>query len=107
MDKANANAVADDTLGPLNHVIPEVIDGEKNPATYWRWFTRGIADGDGKRIRLQVWYVGREPRTTINSVRSFISAVTEARLKRLARTRQRADDVTDDEFESVGLTRPP
>ena len=106
MDKANANAVADDTLGPLNHVIPEVIDGEKNPATYWRWFTRGIADADGKRIRLQVWYVGREPRTTKAAVRSFISDVTQARLQRLARTQQRANDVTTDELEAVGLTGP-
>lgn len=118
MDIPNENAaVADDTLGPLNKVIPKVIDGEKNPATYSRWVTKGIAGLDGKRIRLQVWYAGREPRTTITAVRSFISAVTEARLARMARTQQRADDVTDSELEAAGLalhggrnrqtTRPP
>ena len=106
MHLQGAIAATDDTLRPLNDAIPEVIDGEKNPATYWRWFTRGIADADGKRIRRQVWYVGREPRTTIAAVRSFISAVTEARLARMARTQQRADDVTDEELEAVGLTGP-
>ena len=107
MDTPNANAaVADDTLGPLNKVIPEVIDGEKNPATYSRWVTKGIAGLDGKRIKLQVWYAGREPRTTIAAVRSFVIAVTEARLERLARTQQRGDDVTTDELAAVGLTGP-
>ena len=106
MDAQNANVAADDAMGPLNDVIPRVIDGEKNPATYWRWFTRGIADADGNRIPLQVWYVGRGPRTTITAVRRFIEAVTEGRFERIARTQQRADDVTDDELEAVGLTGP-
>lgn len=102
----SADAAADNTLRPFNDVIPEVIEGERNPGTYWRWSTKGIAGADGKRIRLQVWYVGREPRTTVSAVRAFIEAVTEARLARVARTQQRADDVTDDEFEAVGLTGP-
>lgn len=102
----NENVTADDTLGPLNKVIPKVIDGEKNPATYQRWATKGMSGLDGKRIKLQVWYAGREPRTTIAAVRRFITAVTEARLERTARTRQRADDVTTDDLESVGLTGP-
>lgn len=106
MHTTSTIAATDDTLGPLNKVIPEVIDGEKNPATYSRWVTKGIADADGKRIRLEVWYCGREPRTTIAAVRRFITAVTEARLARMARTLQRAHDVNDDEFESVGLTGP-
>ena len=107
MDIANEDAVvADDRLGPLNKVIPEVIDGEKNPATYWRWVTKGFAGLDGKRIRLRVWYAGREPRTTIAAVRLFINAVTEARLERMARTQQRADDVAQGELEAVGLKGP-
>lgn len=100
------NAEADDTLRLLNDVIPELIYGKKNPATYWRWATRGIAGPDGTRIRLEVWYTGREPRTTKAAVRSFISAVTEARLHIRQRTQQRAKDVSDTELKSVGLTTP-
>ncbi len=100
------DAEADDPLRLLNDVIPEVIDGNKNPATYWRWATKGIAGLDGQRIRLEVWYTGREPRTTKAAVRRFIAAVTEARHARLARAQQRANDVTDNELTSVGLTPP-
>ena len=100
------HAVPDDTLHPIMQAIREVIPGSKNPATPWRWANKGIAGLDGERIKLQVWYVGREPRTTIAAVRSFISAVTEARLARMARTQQRADDVSDDELKAVGLTSP-
>lgn len=103
MNAPNADAAGSDgTLGPLSQIIPQVIDGNKNPATYWRWATKGIAGLDGKRIRLQVWYAGREPRTTIAAVLRFIAAVTEARLARS----QRANDVTDSELTSVGLTPP-
>ena len=56
-----------------------------------------------QRIKLQVWYVGRAPHTTANAVRQWLEAVTEARLARMARTQQRADDVTTDELEAVGL----
>ena len=38
------------------------------------------------------------------AVRQWLEAVTEARLERMARTQQRADDVTSDELEAVGLT---
>ncbi len=102
----NENISTDDTLGPLNKVIPKVIDEEKNPATYTRWATRGIAGPDGTRIRLEVWYAGREPRTTIAAVRRFVAAVTEARLQIMQRTQQRAKDVSDIELNSVGLTTP-
>lgn len=102
----SANEVEIETLRPLNDVIPEVIDGRKNPTTYWRWVTKGISGLDGKRIKLQVWYIGREPRTTITAVRRFIAALTDARLAQLARTQQRVNDVTTDELASVGLTKP-
>lgn len=106
MRSENANAVTDEALQPVNDVIRDVTHEDKNPATYWRWFTKGILDADGNRIRLQVWYLGREPRTTKAAVRSFIEAVTEARLARMARTQQRAADVTSEELEAVGLSSP-
>lgn len=103
---ANAIATADDTLQPLLDAIGSVIPGNMNPSTPWRWITRGIAGVDGERIKLQVWYVGRAPHSTKNSVRQWLEAVTEARLARMARTQQRANDVTDSELEAVGLTGP-
>ena len=106
MRNKNADAATDETLQPLNDVIREVIPGSKNPSTPWRWIARGIAGLDGERIRLRVWYVGRAPHTTRAAVRQWLEAVTEARLARMARTQQRADDVTDSELEAVGLTGP-
>jgi hypothetical protein len=100
----NTTAAGDNTLQPLNDVIREEIPGSKNPSTPWRWITRGIAGLNGERIRLKVWYVGRAPHTTKTAVRQWLEAVTEARLARMARTQQRADDVTDAELEAVGLT---
>ena len=104
MHTANANAAADDTLQPLLQVIRAETHSNVNPSTPWRWITKGIAGLDGERIKLQVWYVGRAPHTTKAAGRQWLEAVTEARLERMARTQQRADDVTDDELEAVGLT---
>ncbi len=104
MQTENTTAAGDNTLQPLNDVIREEIPGSKNPSTPWRWITRGIAGLNGERIRLKVWYVGRAPHTTKTAVRQWLEAVTEARLARMARTQQRADDVTDAELEAVGLT---
>ncbi len=107
MGAPNKNAAAaDDTLGPLNKIISKVINGKKNPTTYWRWATKGIAGPDGTRIRLEIWYTGRQPSTTIAAVHRFIAAVTEARLAHTQRTQNRAPDVTDDDLASVGLTSP-
>ena len=94
----------DDPLLPLSEAIREEIRGTLNPSTPWRWITRGIAGLNGERIRLRVWYIGRTPHTPKTAVRSFIEAVTAARLARMARTRERADDVTDDELAAVGLS---
>jgi len=99
----NANAVPDG-LQPRNAAIRDVIPGNINPSTSWRWITRGFAGLNGERIRVQVWYVGRTPHTTKAAVRQWLEAATHARLARIARTQQRADDVTDDELQSVGLT---
>lgn len=100
MDTTKAKA---DDLIPLSAAIKVVIPGNKNPSTPWRWISRGIAGVNGDRIKVKVWYVGRSPHTTVNSVRQWLADVTEARLGRMARTQQRADDVTDDELEAVGL----
>ena len=106
MDTQNANVAADDKLQPLLDAIGAVIPRTMNPSTPWRWINKGIAGLDGERIKLQVWYAGRAPHTTENSVRLWLDAVTEARLARMARTLQRAHDVNDDDFESVGMTVP-
>lgn len=99
----HAQRCADDELQPLNDAIRAEIPGPKNPSTAWRWITRGIAGLNGERIRLQVWYVGRQPHTTVAAVRQFIADVTAARL---ARMQQRCADVTPDELAAVGLSAP-
>jgi hypothetical protein len=91
----------------LNEAIRDVIPGNINPSTSWRWVTRGFAGLNGERIRLQVTYVGRTPHTTHAAIRQWLEAVTEARLARMARTQQRAADVTAAELEAVGLTAGP
>jgi len=101
-----ANAAADDPLQPLGQAIRDVVPGNINPSTSWRWVTRGFAGLNGERIKLQVTYVGRTPYTTQAAVRQWLADVTEARLARMARTQQRANDVTDDELKAVGLTVP-
>ena len=103
----SANSVSDDTLQPLHQAIRQVIPGTLNPSTPWRWINRGIAGLNGERIKLSVTYVGRAPHTTQAAVRQWLADVTEARLARMARTQQRADDVTAAELEAVGLTAGP
>lgn len=106
MHNANANA-APDRLQPLNAAIRGVVEANINPSTSWRWVTRGFAGLNGERIKLPVTYVGRTPHTTQAAVRQWLADVTEARLARMARTQQRADDVTAAELEAVGLTAGP
>ncbi len=92
-----------DALIPLNQAIREEVPGEKNPSTTHRWITRGMAGLNGERIRLQVWYAGRQPCTTRAAVRQFLDEVTKARLSRMELTQQRCRDVSDAELEAVGL----
>ena len=96
-------------LIPLNQAVRTEIPGAPSISTTWRWITRGLAPAvDGEpRIKLAVLYVGNKPFTTRIAIREFCDRATQARLERMARRQQRANDVTDDEFESVGLTRPP
>ena len=95
-------------LIPLNPAIRTEIPGEPSVSTAWRWVTRGLAPADDgePRIKLSVLYVGNKAYTTRNAIRDFIDRATQARLARMARTQQRADDVTTDELEAVGLTGP-
>ena len=90
----------------LNTAVRNACDIPRNmnPSTPWRWANKGIAGLDGERIKLKIWYVGRALHTTQAAVKQWPKAVTEARLARMARTQQRADDVTSDELEAVGLT---
>ncbi len=100
-----ANAETNDLI-PLNQAVRTEIPGKTSISTAWRWVTRGLVPAnDGEpRIKLAVLYVGNKPYTTRTAIRDFIDRSTQARLARIARTQQRADDVTDDELQSVGLT---
>ncbi len=98
------NAEVTDVLIPLNQAIREEIPGEKNPSTIHRWITRGLSGVDGKRIRLQVWYAGRQPCTTRTAIRQFLDEVTAARLNRLERQESQGE-VTQEELEAAGLTK--
>lgn len=95
-------------LIPLNQAIRTEIPGEPSLQTAWRWVTRGLAPADDSepRIKLAVLYVGNKPFTTRIAIREFIDRATQARFSRMARTQQRADDVTQGEFEAVGLKGP-
>lgn len=94
-------------LIPLNKAVRTEIPGSPSISTTWRWITRGLAPADDSepRIRLGVLYVGSKPFTTRSAIRDFIERATQARLVRMARTQQRATDVTDEELEAVGLKR--
>jgi hypothetical protein len=105
MNEQDINA-GPEKLQPLNESIRAVVGSDINPSTSWRWVTRGFAGLNGERIKLQVTSVGRTPYTTQAAVRQWLADVTEARLARMARTQQRANDVTDDELKAVGLTVP-
>ncbi len=98
--------MASSGLVPLREAVASVVPQDLAPSTIWRWCNRGFSNGDGTRIRLSVQYVGRSPCTTIEAVQHFIAEVTQARLARMARTQQRAADVTNEELAAVGLSGP-
>ena len=102
-----ADAETQDLIS-LNQAVRTEIPGAPSISTTWRWVTRGLAAADDgePRIKLAVLYVGNKAYTTRNAIRDFIDRATQARLARMARTQQRAADVTDDELEAVGLTGP-
>lgn len=103
MDATNANT-AEEQLIPLNTAVQNLTAKRINPSTVWRWVTRGLEGLDGNRIRLKVWYVGRQVHTTQAAIRQFLEAVTDVRLERSIRTQQRHIDVTEAELKAAGLT---
>jgi hypothetical protein len=99
-----------DRLIAVNKAVSDLAGKRVNPSTIFRWITKGLEGLDGKRIRLQVWYVGRQPHTTHAAIRTFLDSVTAARLERSRRTQQGAAVVTDAELDAAGLLgkrRPP
>lgn len=99
-----ANAETSELI-PLSKAIQHDIPGEPSYSTVWRWIVRGLAPAipGEPRIRLAVEYVGAKPFTSRAYIREFIDRSTQSRLARIERTQQRADDVTDEELEAVGL----
>lgn len=98
--------IASEDLVPLGKAIQHDIPGEPSYSTVWRWICRGLAPAipGEPRIKLAVKYVGSKPFTSRLFIQDFIERATQARHARMARTQQRADDVTTDELEAVGLT---
>ena len=90
-------------LRPLSEAIRAEIPGKRNPATEYRWVTKGLAGVNDERIKLQVWYAGRHPCTTRAAVREFVEKVTEARIARMQQRAQLATDVTNEDLEAAGL----
>ena len=104
MRATDLDAAHDDRLLPFQDPeLQPLVPGKKNPSTWWRWTTKGIAGLDGDRIKLEAWYVGRTPHTSINAVKKWLAAVTAARMARMARTASQSGDATDEDLRSVGL----
>lgn len=102
----NTVAVSDsneDRLIPVNRAVEDLAGKRVNPSTVFRWITKGLEGLDGNRIRLQVWYVGRQPHTTHAAIRVFLEAVTAAKIERSRRTQQGAAEVTAAELDAAGL----
>lgn len=95
---ASIPSVAD--LIPLNR-IP--IPGNPNPSSRWRWATKGLSDGQGGKIRLQVWYAANRPYTTAAAVSEFLQRCTAAQMARIDRRIQQAADIDRSQLQEVGL----
>lgn len=82
----------------------EKLNGKRpSPATCCRWARDGIAGNGGERIRLQVWYVGRQPRTTRKAALLFLAELTAAQRNRVAKKGDTRLDATRDELRAAGL----
>ena len=92
-----------DLLQPVELAVQSVTQWRPSPATIWRLITQGLSGVDGKRIRLEVVYVSRKPRTTRAAVLRWLDAVTQARLAKIDRKRSHGEDVSDDELRAAGL----
>lgn len=90
-------------LIPVNKAVEDLAGKRVDPSTIFRWFTKGLEGLDGNRIRLQVWYLGRQAHTTHAAIRTFLEAVTAAKIERSRRTQQGAAEVTAAELDAAGL----
>ncbi len=54
-----------------------LIPGSPDPATLWRWVSRGVATPNG-RLRLKHLRVGRNVRTTLAWCMEYLEALTAA-----------------------------
>ena len=90
-------------LIPLNTAIREELPGDTSPATAARWATKGLKGQDGKRIRLQIWMVGRVPHTTRAAIAEFLKQVTAARTAQLERNESGILTATDTDLKNAGL----
>lgn len=74
-----------------------------SPSTIWRWINKGIEDANGQKIRLQVWYIGRKPSTTVTAVAQFITKTSAARIQKQQRRTSLSSRVTPAQLQSAGL----
>lgn len=96
-------------LGKLEEpaAVFERLSGKRpNPATCQRWGTVGILGVGGDRIRLELWYQGRQPRTTEAAALEFMAKVTAAKRQRLAMKSSTQQDTTHEELRAAGLVDP-
>ena len=101
-----------EVLMPLEYhrinTIPKHNGKSPNRSTVWRWATRGILGRNRTRIRLAVIYIGRVPHTSIEGIRRFLSALTEAKLPvPSAKTESQSprDESTIQKLKSLGLIK--
>ncbi|MCH8839830.1 MAG: DUF1580 domain-containing protein [Planctomycetes bacterium] len=60
-------------------VAVEKVTGERpHYSTFFRWTQRGIRTSDGRRIRLEFVKAGSKRLTSVEAVRRFFRATTEA-----------------------------
>lgn len=62
--------------------IPKRNGRAVNSSTVWRWIHKGLESPDGRRIKLDVIYVGNTPMTTAEAVQRFFAALTSAKRSR-------------------------
>ena len=101
MDAKSVNP--DDEMIAPKRAIREVTGFEPSLETIGRWSRRGLAGINEERIRLEVWPVGRKLFTTRNAVRSWLNAVTNARMARVQRTQATIRSVSDNALKAAGL----
>lgn len=54
------------------------IPGKPSPSTVYRWCVRGVDRGDGRRVKLRSWRVGRKRFTTEAAITEFVEALNSS-----------------------------